>query len=60
MRLVEMVVMIAVWILGAGGFLAVLLTDWQPDPETVAALLFLTVLTVASLKLRAICQPSRS
>ena len=56
MRTLEALVMIAVWLIGAGGFVAVLLTDWRPDPDTVAALLFLTVLTVASLKLRSLAE----
>ena len=59
MKAVEMLIMIAAWLINASGFAAILLSDWQPDPETVAALLFLTVQTVALLNLHAIVKGSR-
>ena len=59
MKALEMLIMIAVWLIGAGGFVAILFSDWQPDPDTVAALLFLTVQTVALLKLQALVKGSR-
>jgi hypothetical protein len=40
MKAVEILIMIAAWLIGAGGFFAILWSNWQPDPETVAALLF--------------------
>ena len=59
MNAVEMLIMMAAWLIGAGGFVAVLLSDWQPDPETVAALLFLTIQTVALLKLHTLIKSRR-